>query len=357
MAAKLPDGLRIFSALVAKDMVDAIQSRTILSLILSSLVLMVLLNLPAWVGDGEPTVALYDAGSSGLGFELERSGQIRLREVPSQQALEEYVGLMNEPVLGLVFPPDLDRVRQTSARLELQGYVDHWVSGTRAAEIQSLVEGQISTLIGKPVQIAIERGTVFTHSDGAQPYTVSLIAIMFFLFTGLLVAPHLMMEEKKNKTLDSLLISPASIGQVIAGKAVAGLAICLAGVAVILAFHAKLIVHWPLAILTAVCGTLFAVSLGLVLGTLFQVPQQFKLWAIILMQPLLLPVAVPPELLPDSIEAILIVIPTVGLAKALRLAASARAPLSAFGPALAVVGAWTLASLAAEAWLLRRADR
>jgi len=354
---KLHDRLRIISALVAKDMVEAVKSRTILSLSLSSLLLMVLLNLPAWFGNTKPTVALYDAGRSSLTAEMELSAQIRLQEMPSLQAMEEYMGLMNSPVLGLVFPPDLDRARQNSSQLALQGYVDHWVSKTRAATLRSSVEGQLATLAGKPVQITLERGTVYTHSDGAQPFTLSLIVTMFFLFTGLLVAPHLMIEEKQNRTLDSLLISPASIGQVIAGKAITGLIFCLLGVTVVLAFQARLIVHWPLAILAALCGTLFSVSLGLLLGLLIQVPQQFKLWALILMQPLILPVAFPPELLPDRVEAILMVIPTAALGKVLRLAASARAPLSAFGPALAIVGAWTLASLAGAVWLLRRADR
>ena len=42
------------------------------------------------------------------------------------------------------------------------------------------------------------------------------------LMMGIFLVPSLLFEEKETKTMQALLVSPASIGQVVVGKALAG---------------------------------------------------------------------------------------------------------------------------------------
>ena len=57
--------------------------------------------------------------------------------------------------------------------------------------------------------------------DGMQT-NVAYLMIYFVFSTALMLIPYLMLEEKQTKTLDALLTSPASPGQVVLGKALAG---------------------------------------------------------------------------------------------------------------------------------------
>jgi len=137
----------------------------------------------------------------------------------------------------------------------------------------------------------------------------------------------------------------------------AGLFYCLLGAGVVLAFNAVMVVHWGVIVLAVICGALFTIALGLLLGMIFKVRQQLSLWGFILFQPLVIPVGLPPELLPDNVEAILSAIPTFALAKVFRIAFTASAPLAEFGPQLAYTAGCAVLILAAVAWRVRRLDR
>ena len=144
--------------------------------------------------------------------------------------------------------------------MELDGYVDHWVSDSDAEEIRSFFESQLTALTGRPVRITVDNGVAFTHPRSFQPVTTSFLMVYALVIVGLMIAPNLMIEEKELKTLDALLISPASAGQIVVAKALTGLFYCLVAAGLVLAASATLVVHWDIAILAAICGSLFIVS-------------------------------------------------------------------------------------------------
>jgi len=159
--------------------------------------------------------------------------------------------------------------------------------------------------------------------------------------------------------MDALLVSPASVGQVTIGKALAGTFYGLTASAVALVLNAGLITHWALAVLTAICGTLFSVALGLLMGSLIENGQHLILWAWILLIPLLMPVflSVMVDLLPTGVIAVLFWVPTVALSRVLRVSFSDSAPLADFGPELALIAGCAALILAAVTWAVRRSDR
>ena len=355
--------LRVIWAITAKDILDAIKDAKILVVLFSALAVVVLYKTePTWLdADLPPRLALYDAGNSSLVAQLEQSTEFDLLLMPSQAEMERYLGDQTKVVQGLVLPPGFDQAAETKEQLELDGYVDHWVSDAAADESRSFFEEQLTELTGKPVQIRLESNTVYTHPYGGQTVMVAFALVFVLTIFGLALTPNLMIDEKEARTMDALLVSPASAGQVVIAKALAGLFYSLVAAALVLVVFSATIAHWDVAILAAISGSLLGVALGLLLGTVISVRQQLVLWSSVLMVPLFFPVILsvilPDIQAPGQVRTLVDLIPTVALAKVIRLAVAAEAPWTEVGPALALVMGCAILLLVVVAWLVRRSDR
>lgn len=355
--------LRIVWAIAAKDIVDALKNKNTLTVILVVLFMIAFYRfMPTLESGGQlPNVLIYDAGASSLVTALEGSSRLKLYpRYTSQEQMESDLANWDVPELGLVVPADFDRALASGEPVELAGYVLHWVSDSQANELRTLVETEIADRLGKPVRINLEGNIVYTRKDSTGLALTATVSVIFTLvMVGISLIPNLMIEEKRTKTLDALLVSPAGSGHVVAGKALTGLFYGLTATAVALACNAALVTHWALTVLAAVCGALFVVSLGLLLGSLTENRQQLTLWAWVLILPLLLPVflSIMDDLLPATAIAVMRWIPTVALGRVLRVSFAARAPLADFGPELALIVGCTALALGAVAWLVRRSDK
>ncbi len=87
---------------------------------------------------------------------------------------------------------------------------------------------------------------------------------------GTSLVPGLLAEEKEKKTLRMLMVSPASFGDVVAGKMLVGLVYQLLLAVVALAITGGFTGQVSLVLLFAVLGSCFSVMLGLLLGCFFQ---------------------------------------------------------------------------------------
>jgi len=360
--SKFSENLRIIWAIAAKDITDAIKNKITLGVILSVLFMVVFYRyLPALEnGDALPNVLVYDAGDSSLVAALDDSGALNLYEYPSQEKMEFYLANGDVPELGLIIPPDFDQTREAGRPLELEGYVLHWVRGSDANELKTLVEQEITVLAGRPVSIDIEDNTVYPRPNSrGYPFLTSVALIYVTTMIGMTLVPNLMIEEKQTKTLDALLVSPAGAGHVVIGKALTGLFYCLIVTGIVFAINQALVTDWGLALLATVCGSVFGVALGLLLGSTFEVRQQLQLWALILILPLLLPVflSLMDDILPAGVITVFHWIPTVALSKVFRASFSSSVPLAQFGPELALVAGCAVLVLVAVAWIVRRSDR
>ena len=306
-------------------------------------------------------LALYDAGESRLVSHLEDSLDIELIEVTSQDAMGKRLGFEQFPSLGLVLPPDLDQrlSAEGNAPIELSGYVEHWVTEKDVLELQTFFEGMLAELTGKPVQITITQG-IYTRTDGGHPFMVSLLLTVILTMMSITTMTHLMIEEKETRTMDALLVSPATPTLVLPGKVVAGLFYCLACTAVVLLLNSIYIVHWGVIIAACLFGAAFSASLGTVMGNLLKTKQQVAMWGFLLLQPLILPVAfavILADIAPGIVAEALRWIPTVTLAEMIRLSFVAQAPFSTFVWQLVLVLASTIALMGTGLWLTQRAER
>jgi ABC-2 type transport system permease protein len=359
---KLSENLRIIWAIAAKDIMDAIKNKTTLTAILLVLFMMVAYRLLPSLenADTPPRLALFDAGKSRLVADLENSFEFDLVSLPSAEKMKAYVGDKDIVMLGLVLPPGFDERLASADHIELDGYTVHWADDDAVTRVQTFFQKRLTEITEKPVRINTAGNIVYTQKDSRGYALLAALSVVFAItIGGISLVPNLMLEEKQTKTMRALLVSPASVGQIVTGKALAGMFYCLAGTGVALVINQKLINQWGLASLGALCGSLFAVGLGLLLGSTIELRGQLVLWTWFLLIALLMPVflSILDEILPTTLIAVLGWIPTVALSKILRLSFSDRAPLAQFGPELVLVTGWSALILAAVVWVVRRSDR
>jgi ABC-2 type transport system permease protein len=360
---KVQENLRIIWAIVAKDVVDALRNRTFIAIIIGVAVLIpsgqalpLLLKL-----SNTPRAVLYDAAKSSLAVELKKSENLRLAAVRSPEEMEQAIGEAAVEELGLIFPPDLDDRLAAGDPIELDGYLAHWVRDSEADELVTFFQQTLTNLAGQPIQIRTEGHTVYAAPDaGGRPFMTSLSLIVVILAICGTVVPYLMIEEKETHTIDALLISPASIGQMVAGKALVGIFYGMVAAGIVYALNLRLVVHWEVAILAAVCGSAFAVSFGLLLGILFDNPQNMNPWFAVGLLVLMMPLFMTSLMASDSpsiVRSVLSWLPSTLLYKAFVISFAGEIPWAETLANLGLVSAYTALLLALTIRRMKRLDR
>lgn len=354
------DHVRLVGTLAAKDIVDAVKTKTTLATIVISLLMVAFYRyLPVLTAEGDTlNVLVYAETESALTTALERSPALALYRYESRERLLDVFLGAEDVELALVIPEAVAAQAQGAGALAVDGYVMYWVSPAQRAEIRTVVEDELTTQLNRPVTLNLQDA----YFDAGTFFFVfsAVIALLFItLMIGISVVPNLMIEEKQSKTLDALLVSPASAWHLVAGKAVAGLFYGLLGSAIVLVTFRYLIIRWDLAIIAALLATLFMVAVGLLLGSTVSVRAQLQLVAWFVVIPLLIPVILVAleGLVPSGAVAVMNWIPTVLIAQIFRLSLTPNATLARYGLALVVTLATTLLLFVLVVWVVRRQDR
>ena len=354
--------MRIVWAIAAKDILDGIRNKVLLQTVVTVLFMIVFYKaLPIVTGGGPPQVTVYDMGNSTLTLDLQASPNVEARRVSSLEDMQRFVAMGGTPEIGLVIPAGFDAALAAGERLGLDAYVQHWVSDSAAETLAGRVEAEVAALLGRPIHLNLDAHWVYPPLDSIGPHTWAAFSMTLMLvLIGMGLTPQLMLEEKRAHTLEAILASPASSGQVVLGKAIAGLLYCLVCGAVVLAFNAGMIVQWAFAILAIMCGSLLAVAVGLLFGVSIEVVQSLRMWV----SAVIIPVFVLPVVasfmamdLPRVVNAAVRWFPSVALARLFLLSMTNQAPLAEYGLDLALTLGTTAILLAVVAWRVRRSDR
>lgn len=360
-SSRLRRNARITWAIAWKDIVEAVKNKNTLAVLLTSLpMIFVYYYLPILPARGKPPfVRVYDAGNSVLVARLENSEVLDVRTYPSEEQMKKGLTSSDLPELGLVIPAGFDQALAAGGGAQLQGYVLNWVKQADAEELLLLIEDEVAFQLGQPVPIVLQE-RVYLEPDSTGLNTSAGISMVFVVtMVGLILIPHLILEEKKTRTMDALMISPASSGSLVAGKAIAGLFYCLLGAGLALVFYRWLVIHWWLAVLAAVLGALFVISIGLLLGSMIESREQLTMVAWIFILPLFLPVflSLMRGLVPDTVIEILRFVPTVVFLNLFRTSCAAVFSLGTVLLQLAYVAAWAAGVMLLVGWYVRRQDR
>jgi ABC-2 type transport system permease protein len=360
---EISNSVRIIWAIAVKDMGDALRNKTTISVVLGVTIMMLtnqLLPLLLDMSDVHRAI-VFDPGESQLIEELGDSEQVSIRDAESREELELLLTSGQGNWLGLTIPADLDQIAEAGESIELDGYTVHWMGEGETTELRILFEQRLTELAGTSVSINTEGHAVYPPPDSdGRPFMVSMYVVLVIIMVCGAVVPYLMIEEKESHTLDAMLVSPASYSEVVIGKALAGSFFGLVATAVVLAFNQALVVHWGLAFVATICGTLFAVAVGLLLGTMFDNPQQMGLWMSLILLVLLVPVFLSMTMSYDWPEVLRFLfprVPTSALAAVIRFSLAGSVPFDRVISNLAIVVGSGLVLLAVVVWLVRRMDR
>jgi ABC-2 type transport system permease protein len=358
---------RITWAIARKDIIGALKDKTIQGVMIGILTMMLsgrVLPLMTRLSDNK-TLVVYDRGKSRTILQLRKQDRMRLARAESQAEMEEMLGTAPEAYLGLVLPADFDQAVAEGRVPDLEGHVAHWARQAEVQELQTVFSRALSEVaapsagIEMPIAIQVATERVYPPPDGQGFSSLATgVVVLTTLTVGIFLVPYLIGDERQTRTMDALLVSPASIGQIVTGKAIAGSVYCSLTAAITVAFSAKLFVHWWVVVATLACGTLFAVGVGLLLGALFELPQHMNAVAAILLAVLLVPIYLAGRLgMPPAVEAFLANVPSAALNAALSMSLARTVPLGALGLKLGSVLALSALIYAVTIWQIRRSDR
>lgn len=349
---------RIIWAVAAKDIADALRNKATVTSLVTVIFLVALYSwLPRLAKPGRIDLVIYDAGSSRLAALLEQSNGYRIHPVSSLEDLRNWMDDADSGELGLAIPTSFDGALDSGKIGEIDGYV-LWNRRSVADQLISDYERRFEELLAQPVQINVE-GTIIPESNAMGSIRiVALTLVIPVFFLGVLTVPHLLLEEKRSRTIETLLLSPATISQLIIGKGLAGLFYCLGASLLLFALNWTYVVNWGLAIAAVVLVTTFAVGLGLALGTFLERKQQLGSWVLILGQPLLIPVFLSAfdPIFPESVRNLLSWMPIVSQTLLFRYAFSDGIPPARILGALSVAVISTSLVLLLVIWKVRRMD-
>ena len=349
------DSLRITGAVAAKDLAESVRNRTALSFVLTAIFLMLMYRLLPFASSTSTTVVrLVDPyGGVSLATALEQSDAL---DVATFDSFDEMAGRLRGsdfPELGLVVSgPDM-----AGEPLELTAYVMYWVSDADAAELVAEVSTIAARQLGRPVEITLAEEPVFATTGGTGPtFLFALTVAIVVLYVGLGLVPALMLEEKKQGTLDVLLTSPATATTVTLGKAVAGLVMCLLAAAFAIVLYRHAIVQWPVVLLAVLGWSLVSVAAGLLVGSVVTVRQQHQVALMVGLPLLAIPVflILMSDIVPAWLSSLLAFFPSVAMAELLIMGGTPGLGLDIIVPRLTFVWGLAIALLALVAFVVRR---
>ncbi len=350
---------RLIWAIVAKDFVDSLKNRKMLTNVIVVVFLIAMYRfLPVLGSANDPArVILYDAGASSIVRELERSDALRLRSVESYDEMLRQVGRENVRTIGLVLPADFDKQINANENVELEAIIDHWVSDEDEASMRAEVEAELARLASTSVELSVGRETI-TQADGAFGFLISLGLLVVMGMMGMMHTPQLMVEEKEGRTIDTLKVSPATMTDLLIAKGLVGGAYSLLMAVAVLVAYGHLVQHWWAMIGAMLAGTFFNVAIGLLLGLQLKDTRQVRLWGFIIFQPIIITMILGLfEGIPEGIRNTMRWFPTVALGNAASQSITAAMDLGPYFLSLLIMVAWGALFFGLNAWLLKRAEK
>ena len=347
------------AAITRKDVIDAIRNRYLLTALFTPLFVAVLfrLLLPG-TNDSILTIVVHDSGNSAMTAQLRKIPQIKIVDAASAEETESEVQT-HKAIGGLVVPANFDADATAGKQPELTIYINNKKSVFEQAALRRLLDQQVRDLVKQPeparlVWIDVDKDTSEQNRRGlALPQMLLPLLLLLTLgMIGAMVVPLLLVEEKEKRTLDFLLSSPASLKEIVAGKALTGVAYTILIAGLLLVIHRHLVGNWLLMGLSILLGLVFVVAVGLLMGSLLSNTMQVNTWAGTVLIVLLAP-SFPSFGLPAAVDTAMRFVPTYYLTKALEVSLTGNVT-SRVWVHLAIVLVCTVIAFSAAAWALHR---
>ncbi|MHB9091460.1 MAG: ABC transporter permease, partial [Chloroflexota bacterium] len=355
--------LRIVLAIARKDIVDAARNMYLAGAIAMPVgfYLLFQLILPSGADLKLGPIAVYDQGSSRLVAALAADPLItKLVTAESVGELEDTV--REDAVGGLALPAGFDAAVAAGSTPELTVLLNGKRGGGELNTFRRLVDEQVRKMEGRPPvakmivrDVQATAGAPQSGADAMQTYTFLLLLVMGLAMTGCFIVPTLLVEEKEKSTLKTILVSPATYADVVAGKALVGLFYAVLGAALLLVLYRAGPGNLALLLGAIFLGSLVMVEIGLLMGSAFKNTAQVNSWSSIVLVVLLLPSFVSGPALSVAVATAMKLLPTYYLVQLVEQARNGSSELDPWISA-AVLGACAVVCFFGIVWFLRREE-
>jgi len=343
-----------------KDIQEALKNKSMRT---NLLIMVCMVAFFYWLGTLRPfdknvSVVVFDEGYTSLSIDsikLKDGAEYSFQLAASLSEMEQKMAYQD---LGLVLPADFDQTLASGGTPVLRGYI-FWRDRMKVSELEVKYSQAFTEILNQPVQVVIGSNIITPQANADGMQTTAASQMVYFVFsTALLLIPHLMLEEKQTKTMDALLTSPASPGQIVLGKALAGFfyILIVGGLAILL--YSLYIVNWLLALAAFLGYALLAVGLGLTVGIFIKSRKQMGIWMLVMILFLVIPSLFYMEPnLKAGIRAVLTWFPSSALATLFRYSCSTGIDPVQLWPNLAVAVGSIAVVFGLVIWKVRRSDR
>ncbi len=215
----------------------------------------------------EPRLGIVDLGSSELIAQAKKLDGIRVTVVKDEATLKRMVEA-NDLDAGLVLQPGFDQAVRAGEKPTLGFYI----SGESLASNRIILSVTALELVrgveGKPAPVEV---TVKTAGD-ATALTISERLVPLLVFYALLIAAVFLTafsfaEERERHTLSAVLVTPASIGDMLAAKGALGFGLAIVMSVITLALNGSLKGEALALVLALLVAALMLTEVGLIFGT------------------------------------------------------------------------------------------
>jgi ABC-2 type transport system permease protein len=215
----------------------------------------------------KPRLGIVDAGRSQITARAAEMGEIQVSLLDSVDELKQQVE-DNDLDAGLFLRKGFDEAVVTGRRPLLE----FWIGGKSLASTRIILAITTLDLIreveGKAPPVHVEIRTL--GGDSALPISHRLIPFMVLfsiIISGMLVTSFGLVQERENKTLDAILVTPVRFSDVLAAKAGIGLILAVFSAFLTLVLNGVLGSHPYLLLAGLFIAALMAAELGLIFGT------------------------------------------------------------------------------------------
>ena len=257
---------RRVGAVLAKDLRLGPRSPLVLwALVLPIALTLLLRGVFGGLLDPDPRLGIAAGGDSAVVGLAEQFDGLAVRTYPDGDALKAAV-TDGHVDAGIVLPEGFD----AAVRGGDQPPLDMWVSGrsgaTARGTVIAAILGVMRELSGAPPPVDVEVVNLGLPGLPIDLRLLPLLVILAVAIAGGMVPAASLVEEKEKRTLQPLLVTPVSMGEVLLAKGVLGWLLAMAAGVVTLALNNAFGAQ-PVATLLAIAvGALMMVEVGLLFG-------------------------------------------------------------------------------------------
>jgi ABC-2 type transport system permease protein len=271
-------------AIARKDAIDIlINKSTLFTLLMPIFLSLLYLFLSRVVGGHVTTVVVYNPGNSKVEQAILNALSFSKVTVTRAASAGEITNTFGPAgghktsvyEIGLIIPADFDSSLLAGGHPEVDFYINaDTIDPQTGTLVQAVVNDYARVLAVPRSPVTLKTVVINPPSQTNSGFDLGTfyipISVLVSFLVGISLVPQLLIEEKEKKTLRMLMVTPASFGDVIAGKLLVVLIYQFILTGVVLAIQGGYTGQVPLVLLFAFLGACLSLSLGLLFGAVFQ---------------------------------------------------------------------------------------